>query len=263
MTFFLRGLLARFWMLLISSMVSASFGSAADARFMSPDDWDPTTPGVGTNRYAYGLNDPINNSDANGHVAGVDDLAIGGIAVGAIATFAAAYSVSDLQDDGRLNGSVGKGMGAAISAGVENLASSFGISLSGDVATKSEQRRFGDLETIQGPAHAAPRPELQDLSNEDLKDAIFNPADGQGIKVRDGENVVLDGNGRINEARSRGIFSDDDMVPVDQLPKKDDLAPWERDDTETSSSQQADKTNQNENDSDRDGVDRDSSQTWK
>ncbi|MER9918739.1 MULTISPECIES: RHS repeat-associated core domain-containing protein [unclassified Mesorhizobium] len=38
-------------------------------RFISPDDWDPTRKGVGTNRYAYAQNDPINNADNNGHVA--------------------------------------------------------------------------------------------------------------------------------------------------------------------------------------------------
>jgi hypothetical protein len=36
-------------------------------RFISPDDWDPTLPGVGTNRYAYAGNDPVNKSDKNGH----------------------------------------------------------------------------------------------------------------------------------------------------------------------------------------------------
>ncbi|WP_179298158.1 RHS repeat domain-containing protein [Mesorhizobium carmichaelinearum] len=36
-------------------------------RFISPDDWDPTLPGVGTNRYAYAQNDPVNKSDPNGH----------------------------------------------------------------------------------------------------------------------------------------------------------------------------------------------------
>ncbi|MBD9598140.1 RHS repeat-associated core domain-containing protein, partial [Ensifer sp. ENS05] len=40
-------------------------------RFISPDDWDPTKPGVGTNRYAYAENDPINKSDPNGHNAGL------------------------------------------------------------------------------------------------------------------------------------------------------------------------------------------------
>lgn len=37
-------------------------------RFISPDDWDPTLPGVGTNRYAYAWNDPVNKADNNGHV---------------------------------------------------------------------------------------------------------------------------------------------------------------------------------------------------
>lgn len=39
------------------------------ARFISPDTLDPTMPGVGTNRYSYSLNDPINKSDPNGHVS--------------------------------------------------------------------------------------------------------------------------------------------------------------------------------------------------
>jgi RHS repeat-associated protein len=36
-------------------------------RFISPDDWDPTIAGVGTNRYAYAGNDPVNKADNNGH----------------------------------------------------------------------------------------------------------------------------------------------------------------------------------------------------
>jgi RHS repeat-associated protein len=39
-------------------------------RFISPDDWDPTLAGVGTNRYAYAGNDPVNKSDRNGHFFG-------------------------------------------------------------------------------------------------------------------------------------------------------------------------------------------------
>ncbi|TIQ16767.1 MAG: RHS repeat-associated core domain-containing protein, partial [Mesorhizobium sp.] len=39
-------------------------------RFISPDNWDPTLPGVGTNRYAYAHNNPINKSDQNGHADG-------------------------------------------------------------------------------------------------------------------------------------------------------------------------------------------------
>ncbi|MEO1700626.1 MAG: hypothetical protein AAFR71_01130 [Pseudomonadota bacterium] len=37
------------------------------SRYISPDDWDPTIEGVGTNRYAYSANDPVNKSDPNGH----------------------------------------------------------------------------------------------------------------------------------------------------------------------------------------------------
>jgi hypothetical protein len=36
-------------------------------RFLSPDTWDPTLPGVGTNRYAYAGNDPVNKSDPGGY----------------------------------------------------------------------------------------------------------------------------------------------------------------------------------------------------
>ncbi|MGH6924048.1 MAG: alpha/beta fold hydrolase [Propylenella sp.] len=51
-------------------------------RFLSPDDWDPTQPGVGTNRYAYAENDPINKSDPNGHL----DIFIGGFLDASITT---------------------------------------------------------------------------------------------------------------------------------------------------------------------------------
>jgi hypothetical protein len=57
-------------LLLVCSMLSVSFGSAANARFIQPDTWDPTVEGVGTNRYAYAGNDPVNRSDPNGHIAG-------------------------------------------------------------------------------------------------------------------------------------------------------------------------------------------------
>lgn len=38
------------------------------ARFITPDTWDPDLPGVDINRYAYAGNDPVNQSDANGHI---------------------------------------------------------------------------------------------------------------------------------------------------------------------------------------------------
>jgi RHS repeat-associated protein len=47
--------------------LNARYYDAALGRFISPDDWDTTLAGVGTNRYAYAGNDPVNKSDANGH----------------------------------------------------------------------------------------------------------------------------------------------------------------------------------------------------
>ena len=46
---------------------NARYYDPLTARFISPDDWDPVLPGVGTNRYAYAGNDPVNKSDPNGH----------------------------------------------------------------------------------------------------------------------------------------------------------------------------------------------------
>jgi RHS repeat-associated protein len=50
--------------------LNARYLDPALGRFISPDDWDPTLPGVGTNRYSYAGNDPVNKSDANGHASG-------------------------------------------------------------------------------------------------------------------------------------------------------------------------------------------------
>lgn len=55
-------------------------------RFISPDDWDPTKPGVGTNRYSYSGSDPVNKSDPNGHTLrgdGSDPLGSHGLPGGA------------------------------------------------------------------------------------------------------------------------------------------------------------------------------------
>jgi hypothetical protein len=68
----------RFWrsaslllgLLLLCASVSEPLGLVAQARFISPDTMDPTVQGVATNRYAYSGNDPINNSDPNGHQMG-------------------------------------------------------------------------------------------------------------------------------------------------------------------------------------------------
>jgi hypothetical protein len=56
-------------LLVVGAMIVIAPMRAAESRFLSPDGWDPFLPGVDINRYAYGQNDPINNSDPNGHQA--------------------------------------------------------------------------------------------------------------------------------------------------------------------------------------------------
>jgi uncharacterized protein RhaS with RHS repeats len=81
--------------LYIKSSVAQS--RIVNARFISPDTLDPTLPGVGTNRYAYADNDPINKSDPNGHIAGEADktregVAQGGLLGGLIGALAGAFA---------------------------------------------------------------------------------------------------------------------------------------------------------------------------
>jgi hypothetical protein len=69
----MRAFCRRFFLPLLSCLfvfgpMVASVASVANARFISPDTLDPTQPGVGTNRYAYAENDPINKSDPTGHI---------------------------------------------------------------------------------------------------------------------------------------------------------------------------------------------------
>jgi RHS repeat-associated protein len=52
--------------------LNARYYDVALGRFLSPDWWEITDPAVGTNRYAYALNDPINKSDPNGHSVSPD-----------------------------------------------------------------------------------------------------------------------------------------------------------------------------------------------
>ncbi len=45
----------------------ARYYDASLGRFLSPDWWDPSDPGVGTDRYGYSMGDPVNKSDPSGH----------------------------------------------------------------------------------------------------------------------------------------------------------------------------------------------------
>jgi hypothetical protein len=48
----------------------AGFASQALAIFIQPDWFEVTDPSVGTNRYAYSNNDPVNHLDPGGNAMG-------------------------------------------------------------------------------------------------------------------------------------------------------------------------------------------------
>ncbi|MVA97700.1 hypothetical protein GN330_10635 [Nitratireductor sp. CAU 1489] len=66
-------------------------------RFISPDDWDPIMEGVGTNRYAYALNDPVNKADNNGHTA-ISLTEWGMIAIGLAVSYGAKKAIDEIND---------------------------------------------------------------------------------------------------------------------------------------------------------------------
>jgi len=86
------------------------------------------------------------------------------------------------------------------------------------------ERELGDLEPIDAPGHNEPRPELEELTDEELTESVNEPKNGDGVKVRGNE--VRDGNGRVNEMKNRG-FPDDTKIPVEELPPPEPMAPWE------------------------------------
>jgi hypothetical protein len=53
-------------LILLATMLAITTAPAAQARFLSPDTYDPWMEGVDFNPYAYAGNDPINKSDPNG-----------------------------------------------------------------------------------------------------------------------------------------------------------------------------------------------------
>jgi hypothetical protein len=68
-------------LLLLCLFIIFSSATSGQARFITPDTWDPMLLDVDINRYAYSGNDPINQSDPNGHQA-IESLTMGCVSGG-------------------------------------------------------------------------------------------------------------------------------------------------------------------------------------
>jgi uncharacterized protein RhaS with RHS repeats len=143
-------------LIIICAMLTVPFASAANARFISPDDMDPTLPGVGTNRYAYSSNDPINKSDPNGHIFGVDDVAAAiGFGLAALGAFFSGTTPANAPgskdtpksiSDGRQIANMATGAAAGLKAG--QLAGK----VVGAYAKKKDKKEEAKAASVEGQA---------------------------------------------------------------------------------------------------------------
>lgn len=111
--------------------LNARYMDPVFGRFISPDDWDPILPGVGTNAYAYAQSDPINKSDSNGHSAHSDP---GNPGMGGFGSF------------GGLGGGFGGGFGGFGQAGTGGGFGSVGFDIGGIAGNPNpDQGQFGQF----------------------------------------------------------------------------------------------------------------------
>ncbi len=118
--------------------LNARYYDPALGRFMQPDWWDPRKRGVGTNRYAYAGNDPINFSDRNGNnfVSG---------AIAALRLLLAASAGYEAGSQGAAMVAGDKSIGEAAGDLVLNLALDRATLGAGRIIRKIRSTRYGSL----------------------------------------------------------------------------------------------------------------------
>ncbi|WP_210187874.1 RHS repeat-associated core domain-containing protein, partial [Xaviernesmea oryzae] len=170
---------------------------------ISPDPMDPTIQGVGTNRYAYSQNDPINKSDQNGHVAAVAEPGI----IEQILSW--------------LGG--GRGAAAAAGAGASNppVALIVGSALAivaitatpmGDGEMKSDTK-----ENTEGTGGGAAASGAPDPDDEGKQDQTIETENKQNVKFGQDENQIYHANRHLAE----NGYSSDEIDTIKNIIAKD------------------------------------------
>jgi hypothetical protein len=78
--------------------------------------------------------------------------------------------------------------------------------------------RVGDLKPLQTPAHGAPRPGLQKLTDAELLQAARNPKNGDLITVNTRTGNLSNGNGRAHELQRRAADPKSSITPDTKVP---------------------------------------------
>lgn len=78
-----------------------------------------------------------------------------------------------------------------------------------------------DLKPLQTPAHSAPRPGLQKLSDDELLTAVRNPRHGDYLTVNTRTGNLHDGNGRTHELRRRAADPNSKITPDMRVPVRE------------------------------------------
>lgn len=75
-----------------------------------------------------------------------------------------------------------------------------------------------DLQPLDTPAHTAPRPSLQQLSDDELLEAVRNPKNGDHLVVNTRTGKLHDGNGRARELIRRATDPQSRITPDTKVP---------------------------------------------
>lgn len=93
--------------------------------------------------------------------------------------------------------------------------------LSESLETPEGNTPIAELNPIDGPAHSAPRPELQALTDAELLEAVRNPENGDHLVRSTIDGILRDGNGRAYElirraADPESMITPDMLIPVEE-----------------------------------------------
>jgi hypothetical protein len=81
-----------------------------------------------------------------------------------------------------------------------------------------DEREIRELRPLQTPAHSAPRPRLQGLSDAELLESVRNPRNGDYLTINTRTGNLHDGNGRAQELLRRAADPQSTITPDMKVP---------------------------------------------